>query len=416
MKLFNKSSIYISVSFLAVVSVWAFIFYFVIVNEMYDNLDDTLEDQADLIINKAHNDSSLLQINGFGLENFSITDTINVKGRKKTYVTTSIFLPYENEVKEVRMLTQIFDINGKFYALKIVTSIVDTEDVVDMIVQSIFWLFIVTIFVIVLLNAVVLKNLWRPFYNTINSLKTYQLDNSKLPDFNKSDIQEFKELNSALKSLFDKNLEIFNSQKQFIENASHELQTPLAIAINKLELLTDSGNLSDNQLEQVGNSLEHLTRITRLNKSLLLLSKIENRQFNQHTAIDISLLTRDIIADFEQQLLFKEIQINIISDPSVQNLHEDLARILIINLIKNAIVHNLQGGEIFITINEHIFSISNSGTAPLDSTKIFSRFYKDIASRSSTGLGLAIIKAIVDLYGFSVTYRFKNAHIFEIKF
>src|SRR5690606_760416 len=98
---------------------------------------------------------------------------------------------------------------------------------------------------------------------------TFRLDDPKPFNDRKTQINEFQLLNNSVKKLLEKNIETYNSQKQFIENASHEMQTPLAIGLNKLELLVENHSLDEEALPIVSSVMDNLERLSRLNKSLL---------------------------------------------------------------------------------------------------------------------------------------------------
>ncbi|HWY37848.1 MAG TPA: sensor histidine kinase, partial [Bacteroidia bacterium] len=84
------------------------------------------------------------------------------------------------------------------------------------------------------------------------------------------------------------------------------------------------------------------------------------------------------------------------------------AGILFDNLIKNAIKHNSNGGQIKVEADKESFSISNTGAPPnVDTNKFFERFYKG-NSADSLGLGLAIVKKICEVYSLPVTYLYDN--------
>lgn len=219
-------------------------------------------------------------------------------------------------------------------------------------------------------------------------------------------------LNDSVTSLVNHTLETYNSQKQFIENASHELQTPIAISINRLELLAEKNEMTEGNLETIGQVIQTLERLTRLNKSLLLLSKIENRQFEETETVSINKIFQDINEEFSDFAEFKNITISIHESGQLHAvMQKDLASILISNLMKNAIVHNHTSGTLDIEITGSYFEISNSGSAiALNKDSIFKRFHKDSDDKNNTGLGLAIVKAIVDLYGLQVEYSFDGKH------
>ncbi len=224
-------------------------------------------------------------------------------------------------------------------------------------------------------------------------------------------------LNKSTLNLLNTNVNIYNSQKQFIENASHEMQTPLAIGINKLELLAGEEGLSPAQVQKVGNIIESLQRLSGLNKSLLLLSKIENKQFISKEQLNFEDIFKRILNDFSDYTDYRKIEIKYIKeDLWIYKMNKDLAEILIMNLVKNAIFHNCKDGELDIKLFSSGFRIENTGDEPAMATnKLFERFNNNSKKKNSTGLGLAIVKAIVDVAGLSVNYSYDGKHIFEVR-
>jgi signal transduction histidine kinase len=223
-------------------------------------------------------------------------------------------------------------------------------------------------------------------------------------------------LNESIQNLLKTNVDIFNSQKQFIEKASHEMQTPLAIGINKLELLAGDENLSREQTEKIGSIIEAFQHLSGLNKSLLLLSKIENKQFMSEEEVSFNEIFSKIIQDFSDYTEFQKIEITYLKEEDwAIRMNKDLAEMLVLNLIKNAIVHNQAGGELIIRLASTYFTVENTSDKPMiPADNLFQRFNKNSKSKGSTGLGLAIVKAIADLTGLSISYSYNNRHIFKV--
>jgi signal transduction histidine kinase len=247
-------------------------------------------------------------------------------------------------------------------------------------------------------------------------LDDFRLDKKKFRELSETRIKEFNMLNESVQNLLRTNIAIFNSQKQFIENASHELQTPLAIGINKLELLAGDSDLSSDQIRKIGEIIEALQRLSGLNKSLLLLSKIENKQFIAEGEVSFDEVFRRIIQDFSDFAEFQKIEINYLCENDwIYRINKDLAEMLVMNLVKNAITHNRKGGEVNIMLQADTFIIENTSNEPsMPSETLFERFSKKSKSRGSTGLGLAIVKAITDVSGLDVSYSYNGRHIFRV--
>lgn len=421
MKLLNHTLLYFSVILLAIISVWAALFYFEILDEVYDSLDDGLENYKMLIIEKAHSDTSVLYKTTFAESNYAIHEvpaSFAVEARD-IYRDTMMYMQNEEDFEPVRMLTTVFAMpDGKYYQLKVISSMVEEDDLIEDLLYSLFWLYIAMLVSILLMNNILLKRIWNPFYQLLGQLKKFRLGSNDTFTPPPTKVKEFRDLNEAVSTLLKHNLDVYNSQKQFIENASHELQTPLAISINKMELLADRPDTTEEQQKELSHVIQSLERLTRLNKSLLLLSRIENKQFTESEPVDINALIKRMVADFSDLADFKTTAFTIIEDGHlVRNMHKDLAEILYNNLLKNAIVHNKEDGQIVIRITDSVFSIENSGNpVPLNAAHIFDRFYKESGGKNSTGLGLSIVKAITDLYRFRITYTFTGNHRFIILF
>ena len=272
---------------------------------------------------------------------------------------------------------------------------------------------------LVVVVRLISRRMWKPFDETLDRIEQFKLEDEKLPTLPDSDIQEFKRLNAALDTLMKNNLASYRSQKEFTENASHELQTPLAIFQSKLDLLLQQPDLTEPQAEIIQSLYQVANRLSRLNRNLLLLAKIENNQYRQSSEIDI-IKTFKELAPYLENLAegitlkygFQEPQLYVQANPT-------LLENLINNLIVNAVRHNRQDGQIRITVTKEHFTVSNTSSEPaLDQRLIFNRFYKPSGEDSKgNGLGLAIVKSICLYHGWQVGYSYTNSwHNFTVTF
>lgn len=422
MKLLNKSLIYLSVSLFFIIGLWAVVFYFNMLGEIKESVDEGLEHYKRQIIFKAQKDSSLLLQSNFDEGFFSIREIsqANALNVKDTYVDTLMLMQDADdeapELEPVRLLTTAFENKGKYYELQIINSMVEEDDLVEELLRETIALYLLLIIAIVIINNFVLKQLWQPFYSFLTQLKNYRIG-KKFPEV-KTQTREFNDLQKAVNILLQHNIEIYEQQKQFIGNASHELQTPLAIATNKLELLIEKGNLQPDQAESIAETMSIIERLVRINKSLLLLTKIENKQFLENENVSINKVVKQVINDLEEIAEFKNVKISVFETAELTaKMDISLTNVVVSNLLKNAIFHNVENGVVNVEIAENVIKISNTGIkAPISPQKIFSRFHKSENNTNGTGLGLAIVKAVSDLYGFSITYCYKNdLHVFEFR-
>jgi signal transduction histidine kinase len=420
MKLLNHTLKYLSITLLVIISIWAAIFYINMLDEVYDSLDDGLDNYKILIINRAHEDSTVLTKDTFAESNYEIREIGEKEAlsRKDTHADTLMYTLNEEDFEPFRMLTSAFTLNNRYYELKVISSMVEEDDLIEDLLYSLIWLYVAMITSIIIVNNFLLKKTWKPFYLLLDHLKQFKLGKDPVIKPAETQVKEFKELNEAVGLLINRSLEAYNGQKQFIENASHELQTPLAISINKLELLTEKEDLTETNLIAIGQVIQTLERLTRLNKSLLLLSKIENKQFQENESVDLNAVFRNLVEEFTDFAEYKNVSLTLEESGQLDAvMNKNLAEIFITNFIKNAIVHNAVNGFVRITINPTSFTIYNSGSdEALNPEKIFLRFQKKSNEKNNTGLGLAIVKAIADLYGININYSFDNGHRMTVYF
>jgi len=419
MKVLNYTTSYLAVVLLFVITIWAAVFYFAMLDEIYDSLDDGLDNRKGLIIQKAARDSIQLPVTDFGENDFTIKEIDNGNAIQflDVYRDTLMFMQNEQDFEPVRLLESVFQLNDKYYKMQVITSMVEEDDLIAELLYALIGLYIGLIAIILILNNFLLKRIWRPFYHLLKQLKNFKLEKPSI-EVQQTNIDEFQLLNTAVQRMLKSNIDSYNSQKNFIENASHELQTPLAITINKLEVLAEQENLSEEGSNLIASALDNLERLTRLNRSLFLLSNIENNQYLVSQPISIKEILKKVIEDFGDQLSYSQITLNFNDQQDCNvTMNPDLAIIFITNLVKNAIVHNHPGGTINIFLKSNGLTIDNTGkNQSLDKQKLFTRFNKEKQSQTSTGLGLSIVKAIADLYYFSVSYTFTGVHVMQVDF
>jgi signal transduction histidine kinase len=418
MNLLNHTLKYLALALFGILSIWAVVFYVSMLDEVYDSLDDGLDNYKMLIIEKVQADRSTLHKTEFAEGNYEIREISRESAKKMrdTHKDTLMYMPYEEDMEPVRLLTTSFELDQKYYELKVISSMVEEDDLIEDLFFALVWLYIALLASILIVNNFLLKKVWKPFYKLVDQLKNFRLGKHQSFKADDTDVKEFKVLNDSVTSLVHHALETYNGQKQFIENAAHELQTPIAISMNRLELLAEKNELTEETLETIGQVIQTLERLTRLNKSLLLLSKIENRQFAETETVSLNAVVSGLKEEFADFAAYKGVVISVEEkSPLAVAMQKDLAMMLVSNLMKNGIVHNHTNGVLDIEIGSDYFKISNTGSAaPLDREKIFRRFHKESGDRNNTGLGLAIVKAIVDLYGFRIAYDFDGKHVMKV--
>lgn len=422
MKLLNQSLTYLSGFILLIVTIWSVVFYFSMLNEIKSSIDEELENHKRLIISKAESDTTIIQQQDFDERNYVIREigrepALSFRNR---YIDTLVYMQddddEEMELEPVRMLVTAFENNGLYYELKIINPMLEEDDLIKDLFWFVLLLYIVLVISIILINNIILRKLWKPFYELLGQLKNFRLGNSKNLPVIETRTKEFNDLNNTVNSLLENSIEIYEQQKQFIGNASHELQTPLAIVTNKLELLLEQNTLKEEEAAHIAGILKLIERMVKLNKSLLLLAKIENRQFLNNSIVSFNKIARQLTGDLEDLASYKNVTVELHERAELQaELDPALATIIVTNLVKNAIIHNSENGSVSITINENSLIVSNTGAKELDKDRIFERFNKTDQHINGSGLGLSIVYAICSLYNYKISYSFKEGmHYFEV--
>jgi len=318
-----------------------------------------------------------------------------------------------------RLLSSHFVINRESYSLQIKTSMLDKFLLLKRIVLVSVILLVVLLLGLLLINRALTRKIWQPFYRTLNRLHEYRVDKQPSLILEQSSVSEFNDLNKAIQELTERNYQAYASQKEFTENASHEMQSPLAVFQSKLELLMQTKPLNEEQAVLIADLANASKRMSRLNKSLILLTKIENNQFLEKESLSVKDMLQKLLQQYEFQIKQQSIQCTLkIETGIVVEANRTLIEILLGNLLSNAIRHNLPGGSIEIALYEKELVVQNSGKpSSLEKQKLFQRFQKESRDESSIGLGLEIVKKICDLNHYSIHYSFNNQmHIFALHF
>ncbi|MBL7128238.1 MAG: HAMP domain-containing histidine kinase [Ignavibacteria bacterium] len=331
---------------------------------------------------------------------------------------TNIYDPNEQDFELFKEVTSVEDINGKTYVITVREILLEPEEYLYNIGLSLAIVMILLLFGLFLINKRISRNIWKPFYNNLEILKSYSLEKDNHIRLQSSDINEFTELNFAIEKLTDKIYTDYHTLKEFSENASHEMQTPLAIIQTKLEEAVQAPSLTKQQAGQIKSALAAVQRLSKLNHTLLFLTKLENRQFTDSESINFEDVIDKVLEQFEDFIQLKNLNIKKQLNPTIIQANPVLMDILLSNLISNAIKHNNPKGILRIELGSNSFTISNTSkplTQPAE--KMFERFVKADQSSKSLGLGLAIVKKICDSNSWKINYTNEGEwHVIKIYF
>lgn len=335
---------------------------------------------------------------------------------KETLKDTIIYDPSQDEMEGFRELATYENIDGQIYQITVRNLVVESGDILIAIVLSYIIIFVLAFVFLFFFNTNRNVKLWNPFFKNLEQMKKFSLSSNEELQLVDSDVLEFSELREEIHLLTTKVRNDYQNLKQFTEDVSHEMQTPLAIIQAKIDNIINEHSINDKQFEQVSSIQKDIQRLKQLNQRITLLTKIDNNQFIKIEDVNLTKLLEEKIENF------KEMEIDYISLQSKKDLLVSmdfyLADILINNLLSNAIKHSGVEKRIAITAESNMLVISNYGQkALIHPEKLFLRFYREANSMKSTGLGLAIVKKICDLYKFDLSYSFADQqHSFSITF
>jgi len=370
-----------------------------------------------ILINQVDNDLKIeeREIETYVKEHGVLPEPIPVKDQKISYAL------YDRDFKKRRFTTEHLEgegdsfrvlqfgivAKGTSYIATVAKSLEGTDDLT----LSILLISLATIFVILVtslvINRVLLKRLWQPFYSSLDILKNFRVDKKQPVNFPTTQIDEFRFMDETIQRTANQAQQEYSLLKEFTENASHEMQTPLAIIRSKLDLLIQDENLSEAQSKTMQSAYSAIEKLSRLNQSLLLLAKIENNQYADTSSINLKDKITEKLAAFHELWQNQDISVTSSLEDVKVKLNTELADILLNNLFSNATRHNYSNGFIHIDLKENELDISNSSREKeLNSKQMFLRFFSQDKKSRYNGLGLSIIKQICDVSGFSVRYSF----------
>ena len=420
MNLISRIALRLSVVLLPLMALWATLFYFTMVDEINDETDDALDDYSELIIVRMLAGRELPSLNSGSNNSYSIRPVDEEYAEEHEhieYYDAEVYIPEKGETEPARILRTIFlDDEDNYYELKVATPTIEKDDLFAAVLYWVVVLYFLLLLTVIGLTVWVFYRNMRPLYALLHWLDGYVPGRSNGSVPNDTAVSEFRRLNEAAQQAVDRSEKLFEQQKQFIGNASHELQTPLAVLGSRIEWLLDHTDPSEVQIGELFKMQRTLGHIVRLNKTLLLLTKIENGQFPESTEVDIAVAVREQAALCDEIYASRNVTGEICGPESfVVRMNESLASVLVTNLLKNAYVHTAEGGRVEITLAGRTLTVANDGDSPLDAERIFDRFYQGNKKEGSTGLGLALVSAVGRYYELRVEYRFEEGrHRFSV--
>ena len=417
MKLFTRYNrinlLFTILIFLLASTAFYFLLRFILINMVDDNLKIE-QHEIETYVAKYHTLPEIMAVKNQQIS-FTAGDSCRQQPR---FSITRVYDAAERENDSWRQLVFCKKINTQWYQVTISKSMEET----DSITRAVILITLITIVLILassqVINRIVLKKLWRPFYESLHAMQQFRIGQEHSIQLPITETEEFERMNQTLQQATGKANQDYLLLKEFTENASHELQTPLSIIRSKLDMLIQDEQLAASHSTTLESAYTAVQRLSRLNQSLLLLAKIDNLQFPDTANIDLRQKITEKLEQFQELWQGKQMNLTQVLQPASIAMNNELADILLNNLISNAIRYTPNGGKLHILFNSQVLEVSNTAVGPaLSAERVFTRFYTASPSNEGHGLGLSIIKRIVEVAGYMVDYHLREGmHVFTLRF
>lgn len=376
------------------------------------------------LISQMHKTMKMVQEPEFRKGNILFSEEIEIDTVAMNYIRKPHFsdtVLYSNIQKKFiphRSLRFTYPKNGVNLLITIHKSLLSSDKLIERITLATIIMVLTFIVIIFVLNRFIFSTIWRNFFTNLKQVEQFDVKGTQELKLESSEIEEFDKLNKVLERMLDRIQTDFVNLKELTANTSHEIQTPLAIIKSKAELLLQSEHLSESDMETLGAILTTTERLSKLNQSLLLITKIENNQFQDAQLLNLKEVVEKFLQNYDMLFQAGDFQIQTELQQMKLFIHPILLDVLLSNLIKNAAVHGEPGGDIFVGIEQGVLTVSNSGASlKMEQEDLFKRFSKGSSHKNSSGLGLEIVKRICDYYQLIVDYSYQDEkHSFTIDF
>jgi len=419
MKLLNIANRNYIATLILVFVIGSIVGYFVLKSIVNNEFNQKLFAEKDQLIYELHTFEDLKSNYYLNIGDKIQLEEVDYDPKIKSVLSDTIMYD-EFEKKELpfRILTFSDNFKGRFYEVRITKSLLSNNDLMKGITEIMILVVVLLSISLIIINRFLSKKIWDPFHQILNNLKEFKISKPEPLSTIDTTVDEFRDLKNALNNMIGKSISDYQNLKEYTENTSHEIQTPLAIIRNKSEMLLQEP-LSESQLTEIGKIYEASGRLSRLKEGLSMLTKIDNNQFVDNEPIHIRRFIKKKLANVEELILIKNLKVTTKyqADPIIE-MNNDLAYMMVTNLLSNAIKHNLENGRIDILLGAHELLIENTGRDPGIPTKqLFNRFKRTGKNIESVGLGLSLIKRIADYYKMTIEYTYNNNwHLIKITF
>lgn len=421
MKLVYKVILTFLVPLTLTLGVWGWFSYRTMARKVHADTDLILRDySADIIMRILSGKELPERFNGayntYYIEN--ISPEVAAESPAVEYGEAELYLRSQEDFASSRVRSQIFqDSEGNYRKLTVSLPTFEQDVLVGHVLMWTVLLFVVLLVSLVLIGVLLINYNMKPLYRLLDWIDGYEPGKPCAGVPSDTDIVEFRKLIAAVEDAVSRFETQYEERKIFIGNASHELQTPLAVCSNRIEMLLERPDINEEIANELVRIHRSLSGLVRLNKTMLLLSKIENGQFPQTADVDISSLAMESIQMYQEIYEHKNLSVEVDQVHAFMLwIDEQMASVLVNNLMKNAFVYSPEGGSVLVSFNASGFSVSNDGDSPLDKDKVFRRFYQPLGRKEgATGLGLALVSSVCVNNGLDISYDYRyGRHVFAV--
>ncbi|TSA38178.1 MAG: sensor histidine kinase [Porphyromonadaceae bacterium] len=406
MKLLNKTSLIILTITLFIFFLGGITFYKIIQTMIIKRVDRELISQKNDIVDQLNAMHMVDNAYPVTVGKFLIKPADSGLQIRESFKDTVLYDQREKLYSPYRLLEFTTVVMEKNFKVSVFRSMFDAENLIEKIVLTMMLMLLAFILALFFLNRYFFRKIWDDFFFTVNKAKKYNLRDDPNLDLPYSEVEEFQILNQVFEKLTERIHKDYNNLKEFTENASHEIQTPLSVMHSKIELLLQHGNYSEEQISQITKLGDAVNRLSSINKVLILLTRIENNQFPELSTVHLKERIEYHLGNFKELIEARNISVECTLNSDIEiTVNTGLADILIINLIKNAIRHNFDNGKLKINLGNSTLEIINTGPKhDIPADQLFNRFVRTQNTGDSLGLGLSLVKKICELYDFDVRY------------
>ncbi len=419
MKLLTKTTLYFVTITLFVFFLGGIGLYIIMQNLVEKEVNNELYDRIHFVLNEVYHANTLKNVNFIASEPIEIEKvkkplqppTFQMQDTVLFNTVQHFYSPYR------RLSTVVKSKDGNYYRIRIYKSLIASNTLIEKVALVTTLMLLLFLLLAYFLNRYIFGKIWADFFDTLHKIQEFSLSNPQKEAFSSSELIEFDELNQVLNKMIDKIINDYEGIKEFTGNLSHEVQTPLAIIKNKTDLLFQE-SLNEEQFKLTGSIYSATNRLSEIVRSLGLIARIDKNQFTDLASIDMESIINEQLENFQSLIESKKIKMTVNFEKGYALIMDkNLAEILINNLIKNAVRHNVEGGFINITVTGKSLLISNSGENPgVPTDELFEQFSR--ASKDGfMGIGLAIVRKITEHYGMKISYEYEDfKHEFVIIF